>query len=563
MTGRQRIFCRQTPWQGRRAGALLALAAASFVAEAQEPDPHAIGKAFEYVQLATLSESTINLNAATVLASRGDGEIAVWEGERQAALADLTRAERDFEDALVARTDPAVGKQAAERRAALLVDIEAIEARIRDRDPAYWDLLHPEAVSLTGLQRLLNADEALLLIVTFEKKSYSFAVTSKSAGWARVDGYGSRELKSDVDAIRSGIREEIDGYADRGTGIDLERAHRIYANLVAPVEKDLGSRRRIFTVTSGPLSALPLGLLPRTPAREAPGAAWMADERVIMSLATVSMLRAQRCLLVDQKHRHTGCEAAGAGRSASKSPGLQGEGFLGVGNPAIGKQDVLSAQPASVPGDWATRGVANRDMLMGMAPLPGAAAELKMAAQSFGPARSRLLMGSEADERNVRGALRESRPRFIAFATHGLLASQVGGLAEPGLVLTPPASNVRSDNDGFLSASEIAQFHLARAAIILSACNTGTEERGIASRNLNSVARSFQFAGAREVIASHWSVDDEATARLMEIFFRKIAANPSLSVPAAFQEAQGELRRDRRWASPAFWASFSTIGADN
>jgi CHAT domain-containing protein len=546
-------------------GALLALAvvAASSVAKAQEPDPHAIGKAFEYVQLATLSESTINLNAATVLASRGDSEISAWESERQAALAALTRAERDFEDALAGKGNTEARQQAAEHRASLLKNIEAIEVRIRDRDPAYWDLLHPEAVSLAGVQRLLNTDEALLLIVTFEKKSYSFAVTGKSTGWSRIDGYGSSELKSDVDAIRSGIRDKIDGYADSGIGIDIERAHRIYANLVAPIKKDLGGRRRIFTVVSGPLSALPLGLLPETPARESGEVSWMADGRVIMSLATVSMLRAQRCLLVEPRYRHAGCEAAGVGRSGSKWSGSQGQGFLGIGNPAIGNQSALSTPPAGMAGDWATRGIANRDMLLRMPSLPGTGFELKIAAQSFGPHRSRLLMGDEADEQTVRGALQNGRPRFITFATHGLLASQAGGLAEPGLVLTPPADNIRSDNDGFLSASEIAQLQLARAAVVLSACNTGTEERGIAARNLNSVARSFQFAGAREVIASHWSVDDEATARLMEIFFRKIAANPDLSVPAAFQESQGELRRDARWASPAFWASFSTIGVDN
>jgi CHAT domain-containing protein len=562
---RQHSLSRPTVWRSRRAGRLLAFCAAtaSFAAGAQEPDRGAVDKAFEYAQLATLSESTVNLNASAVLASRGDSVISAWEGERQAALAELARAERDFDDALVANGDPAVRNQISERRASLLADIDAIESRIRDRDPAYWDLIHPEAVSLAGLQRLLNADEALLLIVTFDKKSYSFAVTAKSANWSRIDGYGSSELQSDVDVIRSGIRDEIDGHAEPGAGIDLDRAHRIYANLVAPLEKDLEAKARIFTVVSGPLSALPIGLLPRKPRRETGNAQWMADGRVTMSLASVSMLRAQRCLLVDQGNRHADCAAAGAGRPGGKSQALPGQGFLGIGNPSIGQAGSRSVQPPGLTGDWMTRGIANRDMLLRMPSLPGTERELKVAAQSFGAAQSRLLMGDEAGEPNVRGTLREYRPRFIAFATHGLLASEAGGLSEPGLVLTPPADNVQSDNDGFLSASEIAQFGLARAIVILSACNTGTEERGMASRNLNSVARAFQFAGAHEVIASHWSVSDEATARLMEIFFRKIAAGPDLPVAVAFQESQAELRRDPRWASPAFWASFSIIGADN
>lgn len=556
-----------TAWRSLGARCLSAFAAAlltiTVTAGAQEPDRDAVGRAFEYAQLAMLSESTISLNAATVLASRDDGEIAAWEGERQAALAELARTERAFEDALAEGKDPAAQQPIAQRRTALLAEIETIETRIRDRDPAYWDLLHPEAVPLAELQRLLHPDEALLLIASFEKKSYSFAITATSANWSRIDDYGSNELQADVDAVRAGIKDEVEGYAEPGSGIDLARAHRIYAGLIAPLEGHLGSKRRIYSVVSGPLSALPLGLLPRAPADATGEVRWLADGHVIMSLATVSMLRAQRCLLVAPAERHPGCTAARAGGRGGKISGLAGQRFLGIGNPAMGTAGARSVQPADLTGDWTNRGVANRDMLLRMPSLPGTERELQVAAASFGPERSRLLMGPDAGEPNVRDALGTGRPRFIAFATHGLLASQAGGLSEPGLVLSPPPDNIRPDDDGFLSASEIAQFKLARAIVILSACNTGTEERGIASRNLNSIARAFQFAGAREVIASHWSVNDEATARLMQIFFQKIAADSSLTPAAAFQDSQAELRRDPRWASPAFWAPFSIIGADD
>ena len=48
--------------------------------------------------------------------------------------------------------------------------------------------------------------------------------------------------------------------------------------------------------------------------------------------------------------------------------------------------------------------------------------------------------------------------RVIAFATHGLLAGDVG-IAEPGLVMTPPVDPTTED-DGLLKASEIAQLKL-------------------------------------------------------------------------------------------------------
>lgn len=538
---------------------LLAIVAVSPSAQARESDG-AIAKAFEYAQLASLSESAIGLNASLALASRADSAIAVLEKERRAAIAALASAERAFENA-VAAGDEVSRNHASGERARLIAQIDKLEATIKQRDPAYWDLLHPEALLLAGTQHLLAADEALLFILTLEKKSYSFVITVEGATWSRIDDYGIAEVAADVDGIRAGIRNEIDGYADPGTGIDLNRAARIHSNLIAPLENGFAGKRRLLVVTSGPLAALPLALLPQTPPSETQKVDWLADRYVVVSLSSVSTLRAQRCLLVGGARRHPGCAAAGAGEIPGRPSRPIGQGFLGIGDPVLGEPGARSAVAAPMKGDWVNRGIASRDMLLRMASLPGTKAELNAAAQSFGPAQSRLLTGDNAVEPKVRQALAASRPRFISFATHGLLASQAGPLAEPGLILTPPATNPEaSDNDGFLSASEIAQFDLDFAIVILSACNTGTEERALASRNLNSLARAFQYAGAAQIIASHWAVSDDATARLMAIFLGKVASNPAMPVDIAFHEAQRELRSDPRWSSPAFWAPFSIIG---
>src|SRR5205823_8950066 len=57
-----------------------------------------------------------------------------------------------------------------------------------------------------------------------------------------------------------------------------------------------------------------------------------------------------------------------------------------------------------------------------------------------------------------------------------------------------------------------------------------------------SLANAFLTAGARRVVASHWSVDDEATAVLMETFFKELttaaAKGERVSYARAFQRAQ-------------------------
>jgi len=56
---------------------------------------------------------------------------------------------------------------------------------------------------------------------------------------------------------------------------------------------------------------------------------------------------------------------------------------------------------------------------------------------------------------------------------------------------------------------------------IWSACETGLGEVP-GGEGLLGVQRAFQVSGARSVLASLWSVDDVATRRLMDRFYRNM-----------------------------------------
>lgn len=74
------------------------------------------------------------------------------------------------------------------------------------------------------------------------------------------------------------------------------------------------------------------------------------------------------------------------------------------------------------------------------------------------------------------------------------------------------------------------------------------------------LARSFMLAGANHVIMSLWSVDDEATAYLMNRFLFHLQ-KPSRFMPS---EPLRQAIRDTRkkFPKPSQWASFSLIGID-
>lgn len=100
---------------------------------------------------------------------------------------------------------------------------------------------------------------------------------------------------------------------------------------------------------------------------------------------------------------------------------------------------------------------------------------------------------------------------------------------------------------------------------------------------MDSFGTIAQRLGAKGVIASLWSVTDEATARLMETMYRIRQSNPGLGKSEALRQAQeqmasGILKPGQRgaedrgvqppggrgpvkgWEHPYFWAPFILIG---
>src|SRR5262245_41382128 len=109
-----------------------------------------------------------------------------------------------------------------------------------------------------------------------------------------------------------------------------------------------------------------------------------------------------------------------------------------------------------------------------LAPLFDTADELKAIAASLGAPAKELILGANASETRVKslsGSGRLAEYSVVAFATHGLVAGDIKGLAEPALALTVPDEPTEAD-DGLLTASEVATLKLNADWVILSACNT-------------------------------------------------------------------------------------------
>src|ERR1700676_3267467 len=151
--------------------------------------------------------------------------------------------------------------------------------------------------------------------------------------------------------------------------------------------------------------------------------------------------------------------------------------------------------------------------------------------------------------------------RIVYFATHGLVAGDVKGLAEPSLALSIPAQPSDFD-DGLLTASEVAQLKLNADWGVLSACNTAAGDKPGAEA-LSSLARAFFYAGARALLVSHWSVESRAATRLTTATFDLLRADPKLGRAEALRRAMLAYLADTSTpmnAYPALWAPFEIVG---
>lgn len=197
--------------------------------------------------------------------------------------------------------------------------------------------------------------------------------------------------------------------------------------------------------------------------------------------------------------------------------------------------------------------------LLAMAPsdthLPNAPAEVRGIGKIFGP-DSRVIVGKEATKTLFKQIA--SNYDYLHLATHGSLNRNAPSLST--LELEPDGQN-----DGRLEVYEIAGMKLHARLITLSACETGlgtgyfTETPG--GDEFVGLTRAFLSAGAQNVLASLWAVNDESTRRLMSRFYRHLMATGGAE---ALAQAQRELRRsDIRYNHPYYWAAFVMSGSIN
>ncbi len=351
---------------------------------------------------------------------------------------------------------------------------------------------------------------------------------------------------------------------------DLTRANILYSDLFGGIE-DLIQGKRLLIVPSSALTRLPFEVLvtgkpdetlPRFEAYKK--AAWLGQwqaSTILPSVGSLKALRAAKASEAPEPFAGFGNPLLTGLDGADKSAWAKQE----CGKPAPPKQSRVASIASLFRG-----GAVNVEDLRRQPPLPETADELCAVGRELGVPEAGLekavYLGERATVSKVK-ALSASgelaRARVVHFATHGLLAGETAlfakAKAEPALLLTPPAHASEEDN-GLLTASEVAQLNLNADWVIMSACNTaGGSAEG--AEALSGLARAFFYAGARSLLVSHWYVDTEAAVAITTGAVNAMKKEPQTGRAEALRRAEADLiKRGGRFAHPSVWAPFVLVG---
>ena len=484
--------------------------------------------------------------------------------DQQVAVASVNKLRGQLSTAYRAKDNGEIARLSAELDKDRAV-VAKITGSIDARYPAFANLAGGRDLSLDELTAskslLLKPDEAALFFIQEQESHYALLVKRGYCKMVQVP-IDPKKMALLVAELRAGIT--IAGVVT-GSDLpkfDLEASATLYQSLVAPFESDLRGVQILYSSVDGPLAGLPLSLLvTKLPVSRSSDefaayrqARWFGDKYDIVTLPAINALQALKLVIPPSK--------ADRPLLAIADPALTGNEARSSTN------SFASLRSAQIAGNSPER---TASAVCALRPLPDTRREAEAMAKAMGAPADAMIVGDMASEatlvsRSQSGELR--RYRALLFATHGLVAGSMPS-EEPAIVLTPNggcgagfSATTKEGDDGLLTASEITMLSLDADVVILSGCNTAAGDANSASRPLSGLARAFLYAGARQIIVSHWSVDSAATADLMT--FMAIRRAGGASYPSALKGAMHAVRNDPNAPTyrshPAFWAAFSTVG---
>lgn len=112
-------------------------------------------------------------------------------------------------------------------------------------------------------------------------------------------------------------------------------------------------------------------------------------------------------------------------------------------------------------------------------------------------------------------------------------------------------------DDGILSIDEITKLKLQADLLVLNACSSGIELQR-SGDSVSSLPCVFFMAGAKNIVSTLWSVNDNLAGDFMVSFYRQWLSGKSYS--EALREVKLQMIHCPGTAMPTIWAPYVLTG---
>lgn len=468
------------------------------------------------------------------------------EGAKDARVGAAIRRQQDA-GLLVADLQSRVDTSAEPGRGRVNVDelqkqLTAAQTALADADgalqaaaPNYGQLVQQVATAADVLKALAPG-EAFVSLFVGQDGGWVFVLRNGTLDAARTRA-GTAAVAALVGRIRRSI--ELPSGGNDPPPFDVAAAQSLYDGTIGPASAMLEGVKAVTVVPVGALLSLPFEVMLTGPANanDLAHAPWLMQRFAITHVPAPANFVSLR-------------RVAGTG---------------GASQPWFGFGDFRPVPLAQASRTFPVGACQDSAKLFaGLPTLPFAVRELTAARLLTGGAPNDELLGAAFNTPRVLGTdLRQFQ--VLHFATHALLPTDLRCQTEPAIVTSgiPGAPDAKA---ALLTASDVTAMNLDADVVILSACNSGGPGGSTSGESLSGLARSFFYAGARALMVTHWSVNDQATALLIAGTLQRLKAGNADGLAGAFRGAQQAMLADAGGKLPAaiahpfYWAPFALVG---
>ncbi|MBL6758517.1 MAG: CHAT domain-containing protein [Pelagibacteraceae bacterium] len=408
-------------------------------------------------------------------------------------------------------------------------------------DIGITDKININFYTLENFKKNLKSNEAFVIFLeTNENNRLSKNIllriyfNGKSFNWF--------DLSNEYQNIKSNIKKTIDSVKIESwppQDFATVASHNLFKALFKNINFEKIRNKNLLIKNNGLISTIPFNILVKdfyNDPRNYETISWVIDNNKITNIGTF------KYFFTNKKNK------------------LISKTFLGIGNPNFKKKDkpiklTRNNSVSELSKIMTNRSNGENNLILDQ--LPETENEIRNISKLFLKKNRYMLISKDASETKIK-KINLKKYNYIVFATHAIPKSETTNSKFSGLALSYPNKVSEFDN-GFLNAQEIMKIDLNSDLVLLSACETATDDQA-SGRAFSGMVNSFFFAGSNSVVASHWKIESNSTVLITTSFFENLI-NKNDNTTEALRNSILNFRENNKdeFSHPAFWGAFSVI----